>query len=129
MEGAGAEAGEEEAEAPGLGMGQEEGWGQQAGWGKAARGREQVLEDSQGDEPGGEAREEQAGVSGKAQAQKEKAAAESYEEGQMVWKGMAGKSWTELVQQWGVPQVEALQLQKSIASLMREMGPKLGDLH
>ena len=42
---------------------------------------------------------------------------------------MAGRSWSELVQQWGVPQVEALQLQKSIASLMREMGPKLGDLH
>ena len=61
---------------------------------------------------------------GKAQAQKEKAAAESYEKRQMLWKGMAGKSWTELVQQWDVPQVEALQLQKSIASLMREL-----DLH
>ena len=47
----------------------------------------------------------------------------------MLWKGMAGRSWSELVQQWGVPQVEALQLQKSITSLMREMGPKLGDLH
>jgi hypothetical protein len=47
----------------------------------------------------------------------------------MLWKGMAGRSWTELVQQWGVPQVETLQLQKSIASLMREMGPKLGGLH
>ena len=33
------------------------------------------------------------------------------------------------MQQWGVPQVEALQLQKPIASLMREVGPKLGDLH
>ena len=41
---------------------------------------------------------------------------------------MAGRSWTELVQQWDVPQVEALQLQKSIASLMREIGPRLGDL-
>ena len=78
-----------------------------------------MLEDSQEDEPGGEAREEQAGVSGKAQAQKERAAAESYEKRQMLWKGMAGRSWSELVQQWGVPQVEALQLQKSIASLMR----------
>ena len=38
-----------------------------------------------------------------------------------------GRAW--LVQQWGVPQVEALQLQKPIASLMREMGPQLGDLH
>ena len=53
----------------------------------------------------------------------------TYEKRQMLWKGMAGRSWTELVQQWGVPKVEALQLQKSIASLMREMGPKLGDLH
>ena len=44
----------------------------------------------------------------------------------MLWKGMAGRSWSELVCQWGVPQVEAVQLQKSIASLMREMGPKLG---
>ena len=48
---------------------------------------------------------------------------------QMLWKGMAERSWSGLVQQWGVPQVEALQLQKSIASLMREVGPKLGDLH
>ena len=47
----------------------------------------------------------------------------------MLWKGMAGRSWTGLVQEWGVPQVEALQLQKSIAALMREMGPRLGDLH
>ena len=47
----------------------------------------------------------------------------------MLWKGMAGMRWTELVQQWGVPQVEALQLQKSIASLMREVGPRLGGLH
>ena len=45
-----------------------------------------------------------------AQAQGEKAAAESYEKRQMLWKGMAGRSWSELVQQWGVPQVEALQL-------------------
>ena len=33
------------------------------------------------------------------------------------------------MQQWGVPQVETLQLQKSIASLMREIVPRLGDLH
>ena len=33
----------------------------------------------------------------------------------MLWKGMAGRSWIELVQQWGVPVVESLQLQKSIA--------------
>ena len=33
------------------------------------------------------------------------------------------------MQQWGVRKVEALQLQKSIAAVMREVGPKLGDLH
>ena len=38
-----------------------------------------------------------------AQAQGEKAAAVPYEERQMLWKGMAGRSWLELVQQWGVP--------------------------
>ena len=128
VEGAGAEVGEEEAEAPGSDMEQEEEWEQQAGWGRAARGRKQVLEDGQEDAPE-EVRAEQAGESGKAQAQKEKAAAESYEKRHMLWKGMAGRSWAELVQQWGVPQAEALQLQKSIASLMREIGPKLGDLH
>ena len=42
---------------------------------------------------------------------------------------MAGRNWNELVQQWGVPVVESLQLQKSIASLMREIAPGLGDLH
>ena len=34
-----------------------------------------------------------------------------------------------MVQQWGVRKVEALQLQKSIAAVMREVGPKLGDLY
>ena len=51
-----------------------------------------------------------------------------YEEGQILWKGMTGRSWTELVQQWGVLVVESLQLQKSIAALMREFGPRLGVL-
>ena len=46
-----------------------------------------------------------------------------------LWKDMAGRSWTRLVQESGVPQVEALQLLKSIAALMREMGPRLGDVH
>ena len=78
-----------------------------------------MPEDGQEDAPE-EVRAGQAGEPGKAQAQKDKAASESYEERQMLWKGMAGRSWTELVQQWGVPQVEALQLQKSIASLMME---------
>ena len=77
----------------------------------------------------GEAQEEQIGGLGGTRVQRERAAAEAYEKRQMLWKGMAGRCWTELVQQWGVPQVEALQLQKSIAALMREMGPKLGSLH
>ena len=72
---------------------------------------------------------EQAGESGKARAQKDTAASESYEKMQMLWKDMAGRSWSELVQQWGVPQAEALQVQKSMASLMREMGPRLVDPH
>ena len=33
------------------------------------------------------------------------------------------------MQEWGVLQVEALQLQKSIVAPMREMGPRLDDLH
>ena len=52
-----------------------------------------------------------------------------YEKRQMVWEGMAGSCWADLVQQWGVRKVDALQLQKSIAAVMREVGPKLGDLH
>ena len=69
-------------------------------------------------------------MAGTTQTLKEKASAdESYEERQMLWKGMAGRGWTELVQQCGVPVVESLQLQKSIAALMREIGPRLGDLH
>ena len=52
-----------------------------------------------------------------------------YKKRQMIWKGMPRSCWTDLVQQWGVEKVEALQLQKSIAAVMREVGPKLGDLH
>ena len=33
------------------------------------------------------------------------------------------------MQQWDVPVVESLQLQKSIAALVREIDPRLGDLH
>ena len=111
-------------------------WERQAGWSKAVKRRRQVLEDDQEEAPAeaqegasGEAQEEQTGGLDESRVQKEKEAALMYEKRQMLWKGMAGRSWTELVQQWGVPQVEALQLQKSIAALMREMGPKLGDLH
>ena len=52
----------------------------------------------------------------------------SYEKRQMVWKGVSGSCWPNLVQQWGVEKVETLQLQKSVAAVMREVGPKLGDL-
>ena len=47
--------------------------------------------------------------------QEKTASDESYEKRQMLWKGMSGKSWSVLIQQWGVPEVESLQLQKSIA--------------
>ena len=67
VEGAGAEMGEEGAEAPGSDMEQEEEWEQQAGWGRAAKGGNQVLEDGQEDAPE-EVRAEQADESGKAQA-------------------------------------------------------------
>ena len=87
-----------------------------------------MLEEGQ-EGASGEASREQTGTMGEARAQKDKAAAESYEKRQMLWNGMAGRSWTGLVQEWGVSQVEALQLQKSIAAPMREMVPRLGDLH
>ena len=41
---------------------------------------------------------------------------ECFEKKQMMWKGMSGRSWSALVQQWGMPEVESLQLQKSIAA-------------
>ena len=122
VEGAGAEGeGEGAGALDHTELGEE--WERQAGWGKAARRRRQVLEDDQEDAPGeaqedapaeaqegapGEAQEEQIGGSGGTRVQRERAAAEAYEKRQMLWKGMAGRSWTELVQQWGVPQVEAL---------------------
>ena len=72
-------------------MEQEEEWEQQTGWGKAARRRKQVLGDDQED-ASVEASREQAGMLGEARAQKDKAATESYEKRQMLWKGMAGRS-------------------------------------
>ena len=128
IEGARAEREEEEAEAPGSDTEREGQWEQQDGWSKAARRREQVLGGDQED-ASEEARGEQTGTVGEARAQRGKAAAESYEKRQMLRTGMSGRSWTRLVQEWGVPRVEALQLQKSIVALMREMGPRLGDLH
>ena len=89
---------------------------------------EEAPEGAQEGAPGGAQEARIGGLDG-TRAQRERAAAVVYEKRQMLWKGMAGRSWTKLVQQWGVPQVEALQLQKSIAALTREMGPKLGSLH
>jgi hypothetical protein len=66
QEGAGAEVGEAEADAPGL-VEQEEEWEQQAGWSKAARRKRHVLEDGQEDAPDVGVEAEQAGVPGKAQ--------------------------------------------------------------
>ena len=54
------------------------------GWSRATRGKRQVLGDVQEDAPGMEVRTEQAEVSGKAHAQEEKAATESYEKRQML---------------------------------------------
>ena len=82
-------------------MEKDEEWVQQAGWSGAARGRRQVLEGGQ-EGVTEEARVRRAGVTGKAQTEKEKAPAdESYEKRQMLWKGMAGagSSWIEMVQQ------------------------------
>ena len=42
------------------------------------------------------------------------------------WQGAAGLTWFS---SGGVGKVEALQLQKSIVAVLREVGPKLGDLH
>ena len=42
-----------------------------------------------------------------------------------AWQGGAGRS--SKVHQWGMSQVDALQLQTSIATLMREMAPRLDD--
>ena len=54
-----------------------------------------MLEDAQEDAPDVGVEAEQADTPGKAQAQaqEEKVAAESYEKRQMLWKGMAGRSW------------------------------------
>ena len=61
----------------------EEEWEQQVGWSRAARGRRQVLADGQEDAPE-EAGAEQARESGKAQALRDRAAAETYGMRQML---------------------------------------------
>ena len=55
--------------------------------------------------------------------------AECFEKRQMLWKGMTGKGWTEMLQQWGISKLCAAELQKSVARVMRDAGPALGDLH
>ena len=63
-------------------------------------------------------------------ALKEKTTAdESCKKREILWKGVTCRSWTKFVQQWGVPEVEALRLQRTIAAVMREGGPQLSDLH
>ena len=57
--------------------------------------------------------------------QGETASDESYERRQMWWEGMSGKSCRGQLccsSRW-VPEVESLQLQKSIATVMRGVGP------
>ena len=108
----------------------DEGWEKQSGWRRSRRKR--VLLEQGDDEEELEAAppEAEEAVEGPAvPASGEQEAKMCYEKRQMVWKGMSGSCWTSLVQQWGVRKVEALQLQKSIAAVMREVGPKLGDLH
>ena len=92
------------------GVGQPEGGGR--GWRVVLK--EDVME---------EARARQAGVAGETQTLKEEASAnESYEKRQMLWKGMAGRGWTELVQQWSVPVVESLWTAAEV-----DRGPGEGD--
>ena len=47
----------------------------------------------------------------------------------MLWKGMTGRGWTEMLQQWGIAKLQAVELQRSVAVVMRDAGPALGDLH
>ena len=47
---------------------------------------------------------------------------------QMVWKEMVGKEWVGMLEGWGVAREEAFALLKAIAAVMREVGPKLGQL-
>ena len=108
-----------------------EGWEEQRSW-EGSRRRRRLLEQDD-DEKGLEAAPPEA----EAEAEDdpvvtttgEQEAKLCYKKRQMVWKGMTGSCWTDLVQQWEVRKVEALQLQKSIAAVMREVGPELGDLH
>ena len=107
-----------------------EGWEKQRSW-KGSRRRRRLLEQDD-DEEGLEAappEADEAEGDPVVTTTGEQEAKLCYEKRQMVWKGMAEICWTDMVQQWGVREVEALQLQKSIAAVMREVGPKLGDLH
>jgi hypothetical protein len=108
-----------------------DGWEQQRNW-KGSRRRRKLLEqeDDEGElEAAPPEAEAKHGGGPVVAATGERESKLCYEERQMVWEGMTGSCWTNLVQQWGVRKVEALQLQKSIAAVMREVGPELGDLH
>ena len=106
-------------------------WEKQSGW-KGSRGERVLLEQDDDEEGLGAAPPEvETEIDGGpvVSTTGEQEVGMCYEKRQMVWKGMSGSCWTDLVQQWGVGEVEALQLQKSIAAVMGEVGPKLGDLH
>ena len=98
--GAGAEKYSEGASADSAGTGGDEEWVQQASWSGATRWRGQVMVGGQEGVPV-EARLAPARATRKVQTLGEKAATdESYEGRQMMWKGMAGKSWFERLREW-----------------------------
>ena len=71
-------------------------------WGSQGGGREQVMLGGQGAVPAG-AGVAPARAAGGVQVLDEEAVADgSYEERQVLWEGMSGRSWLELVRQWGV---------------------------
>ena len=114
MQGEGVEAEESGAEGEGS---EEECWVDQSRWRRAdngSKGRQLLSEEQEEQEAVLEGAIEQRMKQpiGKPRRLQEKTGAEeSYEKRQMLWKGMSGKCWSTLVQQWGVPEVESLQLQ------------------
>ena len=99
-------------------------WVDQSGWGNSnRRGRwRRCLLEEQEEEPmveGGAEEEVKQTVKKLRTLQEKTASDESFEKRQMLWKGMSGKGWSAMVQQWGAPEVEPLQLQKSIAVALR----------
>jgi hypothetical protein len=106
------------------------GWEKQSSW-RGSRRKGVLLEqdDGEGELEAAPSEAKEAGEGPVVPTTGEHDAKTCYVMRQMGWKGMTGSCWTDLVLQWGVGKVEALQLQKSIAAVMREVGPTLGDLH